>query len=194
MGPNHRPTCARLLAFLLTIAASGVAYAQEPPAEPPHGSQFPQDSLRFPGDSLRLPVERLAAPVSEAKDVRFRLTADVLFAFDRAELRPQAESILRDLVVQIRKRFPGPVALQVEGHTDAIGTDAYNDALSQRRAESVRQWLAQSGGFQAGGLRATGEGKRRPVVPNQHSDGTDNPFGRQRNRRVEIAATGTSRR
>ena len=194
MTPLHRRIAARLLALLLSTAAAGAAHAQEPPAEPPQGSQFPQTSLRFPNESLRFPVERLAAPVSDAQDFRFRLTADVLFTFDRAELRPQADSILRDLVAQIRKRFPGPVAVQVEGHTDAIGTEAYNDSLSLRRAESVRQWLAHSGGLQEGGIRTSGEGKRRPVKPNHHADGTDNPHGRQQNRRVEVVAAGGTRR
>ncbi len=126
--------------------------------------------------------------------MRFRLTADVLFAFDRAELRPQADGVLRDLNAQLRKRFPGAFTIQVEGHTDSIGSDGYNDDLSQRRAETVRLWLVQTGGLPASSVRASGAGKRQPAVPNQHPDGSDSPVGRQKNRRVEIIAIGGSAR
>ena len=73
--------------------------------------------------------------------------------------------------------------LSVLGHTDGKGTDAYNDALSLRRAEAVARALQQQTGRQA---RVEGKGKRHPVAPNTTPDGRDDPDGRQLNRRVQI--------
>jgi outer membrane protein OmpA-like peptidoglycan-associated protein len=78
---------------------------------------------------------------------------------------------------------------QVEGHTDAKGTDAYNDRLSQRRARSVRDWLVREAGVAPTRIGTLGFGERRPVAPNERPDGSDDPEGRQRNRRVEILVT-----
>ena len=74
---------------------------------------------------------------------------------------------------------------EVEGHTDAKGDDAYNQRLSDRRADSVRQWLARQ---RLGSLKfsAKGFGETQPVAPNTKPDGADDPDGRQKNRRVEI--------
>lgn len=124
----------------------------------------------------------------EGSGLRFSLGADVLFDFDRYELRPEAGPILRRLVEQVRERVPR-ARWQVEGHTDAKGSDAYNDRLSQHRAESVRRWLTREGGVPAGDIVTVGFGERRPVAPNTHPDGRDNPEGRQLNRRVEILVT-----
>lgn len=116
--------------------------------------------------------------------VEVTLSADVLFAFDSADLQPTAEPGLteaRDLLT----RATG--AVTIVGHTDDVGTDEYNDDLSLRRAESVRQAL--SAALAAAGVEAVvdGRGEREPVAPNANEDGSDNPEGRQRNRRVTVA-------
>ena len=182
MGATRR---AALLALPAALAA-GTARGND---APPPGAQFPQEEIRLPREPLRFPVERIATNAStNANEMRFRLGADILFDFDRADLRPHSAATLRDLLAQIRARFPRGAALRVEGHTDALGTDAYNDALSLQRAESVRRWFVQAGLAQ-NAIQAAGFGRRQPVAENRRPDGSDDPIGRQRNRRVEIVAT-----
>jgi outer membrane protein OmpA-like peptidoglycan-associated protein len=116
------------------------------------------------------------------REVRIALNADVLFDFDRADLKPEARPSL-DKVVAVLKSYPKASA-RIEGHTDSKGDDAYNQRLSQKRAESVRKFLATEGAT----LRMTtrGWGEKKPVAPNARPDGKDDPEGRQKNRRVEI--------
>jgi outer membrane protein OmpA-like peptidoglycan-associated protein len=115
----------------------------------------------------------------------YTLPADVLFDFDKDAIRPDARAALEDISASIAKRFPG-ASVEIRGHTDAKGGDAYNQDLSERRAASVRAWLAGQGGIADGRMRAFGLGERAPVAPNTRPDGSDDPAGRQRNRRVEI--------
>lgn len=118
---------------------------------------------------------------------RYELSADVLFAFGRADLLPQASAALQDILVSMRQTYPYP-HIKVEGHTDSIGNDAANDALSRARAESVRQWLIAAG-IPPAAIETQGFGKRQPVAPNVLPNGADNPDGRARNRRVVLVAT-----
>lgn len=117
---------------------------------------------------------------------RFELPSDVLFDFGSATLRRAASANLNEILGRIRAVIPYP-AIQVVGHTDSIGTDAANDQLSLRRAESVRQWLIGAG-IPPSVITVEGLGKRQPIAPNAMPNGTDNPEGRQRNRRVELLA------
>ena len=116
-------------------------------------------------------------------EVRIELAADVLFDFDKATLLPKAEETLTKAAAFVREKAAG--AVRIEGHTDSKGDDAYNQKLSERRAESVRQWFARHG---LGGLKlsARGFGETQPVAANTKPDGADDPEGRQKNRRVEI--------
>jgi OOP family OmpA-OmpF porin len=82
-------------------------------------------------------------------------------------------------VATIIRAYPAGSA-SLEGHTDAKGDDAYNQRLSERRAESVRRWLTDRERIDAGKLSARGWGERRPVASN------DTDQGRQKNRRVEV--------
>jgi outer membrane protein OmpA-like peptidoglycan-associated protein len=120
-------------------------------------------------------------------EIRISLSADVLFDFDSAALRPDATTQLVK-VAQVIKGYPRSPVL-IEGHTDSKGADAYNLALSQKRAASVKQWLQQSGGIAAAKMTTRGLGETTPVAPNEKPDGTDDPAGRQKNRRVEITLT-----
>jgi outer membrane protein OmpA-like peptidoglycan-associated protein len=74
----------------------------------------------------------------------------------------------------------------IEGHTDGKGTHPYNMKLSENRAGAVKQWLVTNVGVQASRIKTTGWGETRPVAPNTNPDGSDNPQGRQKNRRVEL--------
>ena len=74
----------------------------------------------------------------------------------------------------------------IEGHTDALGPDWYNDKLSEKRAQVVRNWLVERGFLRPEQATVKAFGKRRPVAPNTKADGSDDPEGRKQNRRVEI--------
>lgn len=109
---------------------------------------------------------------------------DVLFEFDRAELTLGAKTKIRDIAKVLNNEGQGkPVA--VEGHTDSVGNEDYNQRLSKRRAESVANALRDAGVSERL-IRTRGFGELYPVGLNYHSDGSDNPAGRAKNRRVEI--------
>lgn len=108
----------------------------------------------------------------------------VLFDFDSAALRAEAEAALADIAQVIAYYETAPV--QVRGHTDARGTEAYNQALSAQRADAVLRQLVDVGGVDPARITARGLGETQPIAPNQRPDGSDDPEGRQTNRRVEI--------
>lgn len=122
-----------------------------------------------------------------ASGIVLTLPESVLFDFDEATLRSDARTALGKIQTVLAEYPDAPV--EVVGHTDAKGTDAYNQDLSTRRAESVRAWLAGHG-VPGSRLRATGRGESEPVAENETADGSDNPAGRQQNRRVEIVIEG----
>jgi outer membrane protein OmpA-like peptidoglycan-associated protein len=117
-------------------------------------------------------------------EVRIDLAADVLFDFDKSDILPKAEETLGKAAAIIKERAKGTV--MIAGHTDAKGSDAYNMALSERRANSVRDWFRAKGGLSTVSFETKGFGAKQPVAPNQKPDGSDDPEGRQKNRRVEI--------
>lgn len=152
---------------------------------PADAVRFPADTVRFPADAVRFPVEDMAAPVAKSKkEVKFALQGDVMFDFDKATIRLEAELVLQRLAARIKKDF-GRGRIRVEGHTDSKGSDSYNKKLSGRRAASVKAWFAQKGGLSSRRISTQGVGEARPVAPNTKG-GKDNPEGRQKNRRVEI--------
>ena len=126
------------------------------------------------------PAPGPAAP--PRREVKIYLPADVLFDFDKAELRPEASPVL-ERIVAVLKSDPTASAA-IDGYTDGKGSDRYNLPLSTRRAESVRAWLVAHG--VSNSMTARGFGKTRPIAPNTLPNGADNPNGRQKNRRVEI--------
>ncbi len=108
----------------------------------------------------------------------------VNFDFDKSTLRPDAVAILNE-AIEILKRYPD-LRVEVAGHTDSKGTDQYNQALSERRATAVYDFMT-SNGIDAGRLMGpTGYGESRPIAPNTNDDGSDNPEGRAQNRRTEL--------
>ena len=170
-----------LLSLIAAALAAASGFAQET------GRVLP---LRFRVLDLTSRTSAAAGKIEAMKvretptEVRIDLSADVLFEFDKADLLPAAEQTLARAAAVIRDRGQGVV--RIEGHTDAKGDDAYNQRLSQRRADSVRRWLVEKGSV--GGVRfeVSGLGETRPVAPNEKADGSDDPDGRQKNRRVEI--------
>jgi photosystem I P700 chlorophyll a apoprotein A2 len=76
--------------------------------------------------------------------------------------------------------------LLIEGYTDGKGTHDYNIKLSQNRAAAVKKWLVDKAGIKASRIATKGLGESKPVAPNRKPDGSDDPEGRQKNRRVEL--------
>ncbi|MGH8053274.1 MAG: OmpA family protein [Stenotrophomonas sp.] len=108
----------------------------------------------------------------------------VNFDFDKATLRSDAVSILSE-ATEILKRYPD-LRVEVAGHTDSKGTDAYNQKLSERRAKAVYDYLTTNGVSAARLQGPIGYGESRPIAPNTNADGSDNPEGRAKNRRTEL--------
>ena len=129
-------------------------------------------------------IKDLGARVT-AQEIRVELSADVLFDFDEHDLRSEAFPTLRK-VGELLESYPGS-PVEIEGHTDSIGGDAYNQKLSESRAGSVKGWLVQNAGADPARISIRGWGETKPVAPNTRPDGSDDPAGRQKNRRVEIA-------
>src|SRR5688572_25838594 len=128
-------------------------------------------------------VQDLQVKESET-EIRIELAADVLFDFDKADILPKAQEALKQAATIIREKGKGTV--RVEGHTDGKGSDAYNQKLSERRAAAVKGWFINKEGISNVDFSTTGFGAKRPKVPNNKTDGSDDPDGRQKNRRVEI--------
>jgi photosystem I P700 chlorophyll a apoprotein A2 len=119
--------------------------------------------------------------------IAVELPADVLFDFNQANIRPDAVAALNKLLTIIKAQ-PGNGPVRIEGYTDALGSDAYNQKLSEKRAVSVKTWLMLQG-ITASRLQSRGFGEAKPRVPNAKPDGSDDPEGRQQNRRVEVLIT-----
>ena len=119
------------------------------------------------------------APVASSK---VTYAADAFFDFDKAVLKPEGKAKLDDLVSKV-KDINLEVIIAV-GHTDSIGTDAYNQKLSVRRAEAVKAYLV-SKGIEKNRVYTEGKGEKQPVADNKTKE------GRAKNRRVEIEVVGT---
>jgi len=119
-------------------------------------------------------VEEVAV-AEPAEAVRVEL--DVKFDFDKAEVKQESYGDIKALA-DFMKQYP-QTSTVVEGHTDSVGSDAYNQGLSERRASAVRDVLVNQYGVESGRVQAVGYGESRPVADNATAD------GRAINRRVE---------
>ena len=121
-----------------------------------------------------------AAPVAAASKVTY--AADAFFDFDKAVVKPAGKAKMDDLVSKV-KGINLEVIIAV-GHTDSVGSDAYNQKLSVRRAEAVKAYLV-SKGIEKNRIYTEGKGEKQPVASNKTTE------GRAKNRRVEIEVVGT---
>jgi OmpA-OmpF porin, OOP family len=126
-------------------------------------------------------------PAPQVVNEKVTYAADAFFDFNKDTLKPEGKAALDDLVGKL-KGINLEVIIAV-GHTDGIGSDAYNQKLSVRRADSVKAYLV-SKGIEANRVYTEGKGKKQPIAPNT-INGKDNPAGRAKNRRVEIEVVGS---
>ena len=125
------------------------------------------------------------APAPAAAATKITYAADAFFDFDKSVLKPAGKAKLDDLVSKI-----AGINLEVivaVGHTDSIGSDAYNQKLSGRRAEAVKAYLV-SKGIEKNRVYTEGKGEKQPVADNKTKE------GRAKNRRVEIEVVGTQKK
>jgi OOP family OmpA-OmpF porin len=124
------------------------------------------------------PAPVVAAPVA----TKVTYAADAFFDFDKSVLKPEGKAKLDDLVAKVKD-----ISLEViiaVGHTDSVGTDAYNQKLSVARSEAVKAYLV-SKGIEKNRVYTEGKGEKQPAADNKTAD------GRSKNRRVEIEVVGT---
>ena len=112
----------------------------------------------------------------------------IYYAFDKYKLSDTAQQTIDTMLMPLFDLFPTGI-IEIGSHTDSVGTDQYNMKLSQKRSESVVNYLI-SKGIQGERVVAKGYGMRNPIAPNSNRDGTDNTSGRQMNRRTEIRVIG----
>ena len=148
-----------------------VVAAPAPPAPPVAAPAPPPAAAPAPAPAPQPPA---ATKVTYA--------ADAFFDFDKAVLKPEGKAKLDDLVGKV-KGINLEVIIAV-GHTDSVGTDAYNQKLSVRRAEAVKAYLV-SKGIEKNRVYTEGKGEKQPVADNKTAE------GRAKNRRVEIEVVGT---
>ena len=117
------------------------------------------------------------APPAPVVKKHIELSADTYFDFDKATLKPAGEVKVEE-VVQTMKQHP-EVRATIEGHTDSVGSDAYNQRLSERRANAVRDYMVAHG-IAAARITTRGYGESKPIASNKTAE------GRSQNRRVEI--------
>jgi outer membrane protein OmpA-like peptidoglycan-associated protein len=155
------------------------------PAQTDSGYRFKVLDLVFRVEDIGGRVEDMRVRETDL-ETRLELNADVLFEFDKADLLPKGEEVLGKAAEYLQGKKG---TIRIEGHTDAKGDDDYNMRLSLKRADSVRRWFTEKAGIPASQMTSKGLGEKNPVAPNTKPDGSDDPGGRQRNRRVEIVVS-----
>jgi|KBSSwiStaDraftv2_1062776.scaffolds.fasta_scaffold640140_2 outer membrane protein OmpA-like peptidoglycan-associated protein len=173
------PRLLSVAALLIGAAASLAAYAGDvkvfrnaETVDPTEVAQILDRSAPIKMRSLRLLDDRssgaLAATSAAAAAAASNaarpsaLSLPVPFAFDSADILPAAKPQLDAIAAGIRM-LPAEQKVVIEGHTDSVGAEEYNDELSQRRAQSVRRYLVATHGIEAARLEAVGFGKHQPL-------------------------------
>ena len=165
--------------LLPKTAAPAPAAAPRSPMAPPPAAGAPGAAPARPAPAPARPAAAApAAPTSE----KVTFAADAFFDFDKSVLKPEGKAKLDDLSGKL-KDITLEVIIAV-GHTDSVGSDAYNQKLSVKRSEAVKAYLV-SKGIEANRVYTEGKGEKQPTADNKTSE------GRAKNRRVEIEVVGT---
>jgi OOP family OmpA-OmpF porin len=125
-----------------------------------------------------LPAPAKVEKAVEPDRTAWVIASDYLFDFDKSVIKKKYYSKLDEIAVMIKK--DPKLKVEVQGHTDSVGSDKYNMGLSMRRANAVRDYLIKKGGIAADRLTAVGFGESKPIAPNTTKE------GRAKNRRVEL--------
>jgi len=185
----------QLLLVTVSLVAGGVRIcAQNDPQVAIAKKQAELDRQRIELEKKSLELKQKELDLEKARQefeaqqsgrsLSMNLSGDVLFDYDRAALKPEAEQALKKVAV-VLSQFPES-KVTVEGYTDSKGTKASNMQLSRERAQAVKDWLVKNGGVLTANISTKGFGEQYPVAPNRNKDGSDNPLGRALNRRVSI--------
>ena len=156
-------------------ACAGTKPAPKPAAPAPAAPAAPS------APATPAPAAPAAKPAPKPVQQAMVIQADALFDFDKSVLRPDGRKSIDDALAKV-----GGVDLEMviaTGHTDSVGTDAYNQRLSERRAAAVKEYLV-SKGIPASKITTIGKGESQPVATNKTAE------GRQKNRRVDIEFKG----
>ncbi len=179
-----------ILIFSVLMCSPAASLAQSELQRTSLDLVFQTVDLEFRTEDLGGDIREMKGDVQDLEmtetdtEIRIELSGDILFDFDKWDIRREAEPVLGN-VAEVINRY-GDSTVIVEGHTDSKGSDSYNQKLSQERADSVKNWLVKFGEVEGARIAARGMGESEPVAPNSNDDGSDNPEGRQKNRRVEI--------
>ena len=157
--------------------ATGVQGCDGVPAPVAPAAPAPAAAAAAPAPAAA-PAVVPAAPATE----KVSFAADAFFDFNKTALKPEGKAKLDDLADKV-KGLNLEVVIAV-GHTDSVGSDAYNDKLSVKRSEAVKSYLAGKG-IDASKIYTEGKGEKQPVADNKSAE------GRAKNRRVEIEVVGT---
>lgn len=173
MGHNDPPTQGYLVDSRGELVRSGTGLCWRT------GYWAPEKAIKECDPDL---VKQAEAPVIKAvpaapEMVQYCTTLDIQFEVDRDDIQHEYEASVDRLGAYLRK-YPDTSAV-IEGHTDEVGTDEYNMQLSQRRANSVLNYLVEHSGIERSRLKAVGYGKSRPVADNRTEE------GKQQNRRID---------
>jgi outer membrane protein OmpA-like peptidoglycan-associated protein/Tol biopolymer transport system component len=149
------------------------------------GHLFNSENMEIPKQSNYYEINRAVSlnPIQVGSKI---VLNNIFFDFDKATLRPLSNVELKNLLM-LMKSNPN-MKVEISGHTDSKGSAEYNQKLSEARAQAVVASLTASG-INADRMQAKGYGKSMPAAANKNADGTDNPEGRQLNRRVELKIT-----
>ena len=124
-------------------------------------------------------------PAPEPQWIKETFAADAFFDFDKSTLKPEGRAKLDELARRVQSENFRLEVIVATGHTDSIGSDKYNQGLSERRAATVKAYLVNKG-IDANRIYAEGKGEKQPVATNKTRE------GRAQNRRVEIKVVGTA--
>jgi outer membrane protein OmpA-like peptidoglycan-associated protein len=134
-------------------------------------------------ESESMNIARLCLVPEPPKVNESFVVENVFYEYDKSLIKPESFPAL-DQIVRMMNTYPDLV-IEISGHTDSKGSDIYNQRLSEARAQAVVAYLV-SKGISKARLSSKGYGESKPVEPNENPNGTDNPEGREKNRRTEF--------
>jgi outer membrane protein OmpA-like peptidoglycan-associated protein len=192
----RRSRSVRVVGWLVLFAAAAGACAPKPaptavpapvgvPAPPARDVSGPQTPPLSNPDLVKVFTSRGLDAREEGAGVVIYLPTVYLFGFGKADVDTPARGQLKEIAALLAEPMLAGRRITVEGHADGVGSRGYNQKLSEDRARAVIEVL-EAGGVARARLHSRAYGKDRPLEPNKLTDGTDNPDGRARNRRVAL--------